>query len=37
MSDGIIISYTPAGGGSAMTRVNFEDLSPELRQRYEKK
>jgi hypothetical protein len=34
MPDGIIISYTPAGGGWAMTKVNFEDLSPELQQRY---
>ena len=35
--DGIIISYTPAGGGLAITKVYFEDLSAELRQRYEKK
>jgi len=34
MPDGIIISYTPAGGGWAMTKVNFEDLSPEMQQRY---
>jgi hypothetical protein len=36
MPDGIIISYTPAGGGWAMTKVNFGNLSPEMRQRYEK-
>ncbi len=37
MSDAIIISYTPVGGGWAMTKVYFSDLSPEMRQRYEKK
>jgi hypothetical protein len=36
MSDGIIISYTPTGGGWAMTKVNFGDLSPEQQQRYQK-
>jgi hypothetical protein len=36
MPDGIIISYTPAGGGWAMTKVNFTDLSPEQQQRYER-
>jgi hypothetical protein len=36
-SDGIIISYTPAHGGVGMTKVTFDDLSAELRQRYEKK
>ncbi len=36
MSDGIIISYTPAGGGWAMTKVNFTDLSPQQQQLYGK-
>jgi hypothetical protein len=36
MLDGIVISYTPAGGGWAMAKVYFTDLSPELRQRYHK-
>jgi len=36
MPDAIIISYTPAGGGWAMTRINFSDLSPEMQQRYRK-
>jgi len=35
--DGIIISYTPARGGMGMTKVNFNDLSAEWRQQYEKK
>ena len=35
-SEGIVISYTPAQGGWAMTRVNFQDLPPEIRQEYEK-
>jgi len=34
--DGIIISYT-LRGGSAMSKVYFNELSAELRQRYEKK
>jgi len=36
-SDGIIVSYTPALGGMGMTKIYFDDLSDELRQRYEKK
>jgi hypothetical protein len=36
MANGIVISYTPAGGGWAMTKINFEDLSPEIRLKYEK-
>jgi hypothetical protein len=36
-SDGIIVSYTPAHGGMGMTKITFDDLSAELRQRYEKK
>jgi hypothetical protein len=35
--DGIIVSYTPARGGIGMTKVLFDDLPNELRQRYEKK
>jgi hypothetical protein len=35
--DGIIISYTPTRGGVGMTKVYFDDLSAELRQRYGKK
>jgi hypothetical protein len=35
--DGIIISYTPSRGGMGMTKVLFDDLSAELRQKYEKK
>jgi hypothetical protein len=35
--DGIIVSYTPARGGMGMTKIDFTDLSDELRQRYEKK
>lgn len=37
MADAIIISYTPAGGGSAMTKVNLSDLPDGFRQRYQKK
>lgn len=37
MSDSIIISYTPAGGGWSMTKVNFSDLPAGFRQQYEKK
>jgi hypothetical protein len=36
-SDGLIVSYTPAGGGLAMSKVDFDDLPAELQQRYEKK
>jgi hypothetical protein len=35
--DGIIVSYTPALGGMGMTKILFDDLPNELRQRYEKK
>jgi len=35
-SDGMIISYTPARGGVAMTKVYFDDLSAEARQRYQR-
>jgi hypothetical protein len=35
--DGIIISYTPTRGGVGMTKVYFDDLSAESRQRYGKK
>jgi hypothetical protein len=35
--DGLIISYVPARGGVAMTKVLFEDLPDQLRQQYEKK
>jgi len=35
--DGIIVSYTPARGGMGMIKIDFTDLSDELRQRYEKK
>ncbi len=35
--DGLIISYVPAGGGMAMTKILFEDLPDPLRQQYEKK
>jgi hypothetical protein len=34
--DGIIISYALEGGGLAMTKVYFSELSAQLRQRYEK-
>jgi hypothetical protein len=36
MKDGIVISYTPNGGGWAMTKVSFEDLAPDVRLKYEK-
>jgi hypothetical protein len=36
-SDGIIVSYTPTRGGMGMTKIYFDDLSAELRQRYQKK
>lgn len=32
--DGIYISYTPAAGGIAITKIYLYELSPELRQRY---
>jgi hypothetical protein len=35
-SDGIVISYTPSQGGWAMTRINFEDLPTDIRQKYGK-
>jgi hypothetical protein len=35
--DGIIVSYTPTRGGMGMTKIYFDDLSTELRARYEKK
>ncbi|MGD0350383.1 MAG: hypothetical protein ABSB84_08745 [Verrucomicrobiota bacterium] len=35
--DGIIISYTSGNGGMAMTKLYFEELPSELRQRYEPK
>jgi hypothetical protein len=34
--DGIIISYTPAHGGWATTKVYFQDLPAKIRQQYEK-
>lgn len=34
--DGLIISYVPAGGGIALTKVYFEDLPEEVREQYEK-
>ena len=34
-SDGMIISYTPTRGGIAMTKVYFDDLSDDLRKRYQ--
>jgi hypothetical protein len=37
MSDSIIISYTPVGGGWAMTKVDLSDLPAAFRQQYEKK
>jgi hypothetical protein len=36
-SDGIIVSYSTAGGGLAVSKVDFDDLPAELQQRYEKK
>jgi hypothetical protein len=35
-TNGLIISYVPARGGTAMTKVYFEDLSTEVRQQYKK-
>ena len=37
LPDGMIISYRSANGGLGMTKVYFEDLSAEVRQKYEKK
>jgi hypothetical protein len=36
MADAIVISYTPAHGDWAMTKVYFRDLPPEIRRQYEK-
>jgi hypothetical protein len=36
-TNAIVISYTPARGGMAMTRVYFDELSAEEREQYEKK
>jgi len=36
MADAIVISYTPAHGDWAMTKVYFRDLPAEIRQQYEK-
>jgi hypothetical protein len=36
MPNGIVISYTPKGGGWAMTKISFDDLAPEVRLKYEK-
>ena len=36
MADAIVISYTPAHGDWAMTKVYFRDLPPDLRRQYEK-
>jgi len=36
MADAIVISYTPAHGDWAMTKVYFRDLPPDIRQQYEK-
>jgi hypothetical protein len=33
-SDGIIISYTLTDGGLGMTKIDLDDLSGELQQRY---
>jgi len=32
--DGITISYTPARGGLGIIKINFDELSDELRQKY---
>lgn len=34
--DGLVVSYMPAGGGIAITKVLFEDLPDALRRKYEK-
>lgn len=36
MADAIVISYTPAHGDWAMTKVYFRDLPPDIRRHYEK-
>ena len=36
LADAIVISYTPAHGDWAMTKVYFRDLPPDIRQQYEK-
>lgn len=36
VADGIVISYTPANGDWAMTKVYFRDLPAEIRRQYEK-
>lgn len=36
VADGIVISYSPANGAWAMTKVYFRDLPTEIRQQYEK-
>lgn len=35
--DGIIVSYTPVGGGIAVAKIYFSDVSDAVRQRYQKK
>jgi hypothetical protein len=35
-ADAIVISYTPAQGGWAMTKIDFRDLPPTIRQQYGK-
>lgn len=32
-ADGVVVSYTPAGGGIAITKIYFDSLPPGLRQR----
>ncbi len=32
--DGITISYTPARGGMAIIKINFDELSPVLQKKY---
>jgi hypothetical protein len=32
--DGIVVSYTPADGGLAVTKINFDELSDQLRKQY---
>lgn len=34
--DGLVVSYVPTGGGIAITKVLFEDLPDQVRQKYEK-
>ena len=36
-TNAVVISYIPARGGMAMTRIYFDELSAEDRQQYEKK